>query len=249
MFRVLLFGTGLLMVAGALQLWHGRLSGPTPIRRQLLSEPDGILSPADRAEPGRILDGRAKLANVGVVCCELLVMTMTAFMLIYTVATFSLPSTATAMLAVTYVLGAYLVGRAVYIRLGLSGTPTGLEEQLSVPEIEASLANTFGDAVEDDFAAITSAMNTARGVEEALDPIMVSLLAGARAGESLAALEEWGRETGVVSPEEIDETATRLVESGLLEDPAETGPLAFSDQRLAEVESEQVATITASVLN
>jgi hypothetical protein len=248
MLRVLLVGTGLLTLAGVLQLWEGRLSGPTPIRRQLLSEPRGILSAADRSNPRRILADRAKLSNVGVIVCELLVMTMTAFMLIYSAGTFSLPTEATVLLGTTYVLGAYLVGRAVYIRLGFGTETAGTENSLSVPEIEASLSNTFTDAVETDFAAITSALNTARGDDDTVEPVTAAVLAGARAGESRAALEQWARMTGVTSPAAVDEAIIRLVDGGILEDAPEEEPLAFSDDRLSDVEPDQVATVAASVL-
>jgi hypothetical protein len=248
MLRVLLVGTGLLTLAGALQLWEGRLSGPTPIRKQLLSEPDGIFSSTDRRNPRRIVRDRAKLSNAGVVCCELLVMTMTAFMLIYSVGAFSLPTIAVALLSATYALGAYLVGRAVYIRLGFGAATTSTTDGTPVPELEVSLAETFGDAVETDFAAITSALDTARGNEATIDAVTAVLLAGARAGESEAALKRWGADADVASPEAIAECATRLVEDGVLADRPETEPLSFIDDRLADADPDQVAAVTASVV-
>lgn len=248
MLRVLLAGTGLLTLAGLLQLWEGRLSGPTPIRRQLLSEPEGIFTPADRSNPRRILADRGKLSNAGVIACELLVMTMTAFMLIYSVGTYSLPTIAVVLLTVTYTLGAYLVGRAVYIRLGFGAGPTGQAGSLSVPELEISLAETFDNAVETDFAAITSALNTARGADMEVEELTAAVLAGARAGESRATLEQWADRTGVASPEEIGEVTTRLADCGVLKECAADEPLQFSDDRLADVEPDQVASITASVL-
>lgn len=243
----MILGSGLLAAAGIVQLWKGRLSGPTPTRRQLLSDPEGIFTVADRRNPRRILTDRAKLANLIVVCCEFLIMAMAAFMLIYTTATFAIPTVAAVTLALTYVLGAYLLSRVIYLRLGFGTGPDVDEERPSVPVIEASLADAFGESVEDDFAAITGAMRTARG-DEGLGVVTAALLAAARGQGSIADVREWCVDAGVASAETVDERAGELTEAGVFEETPESGPITFSDERLADVDPDQVATVTASVL-
>lgn len=238
----LVLGVALLSVAGAIQLWRGRLTGDSPTRTELLWGASGVVTSSDGMGLRELFADRDRTANLLIVTCEVLVMTMSAFLLVYVAIATSVPAYVLALLGVTYLLGAYLLGRAMYLRLGLDAGTLG---STSSPRIEEALANSFGANTDDDFAAISGALDTARG--DADDDVLAVVLAGARNGASPTELRDVCSETRVGSPEAVDERISALVEGGLLTEGDDDEPLAFTDERLTEVDPDQVASMATSL--
>lgn len=242
MITLLVGGVALLAVAGVIQLWTGRLTAATPARKELFWDSSGVFTGEDQVGVREMVTDPDKASNLLIATCELLVMTMAGFLLVYIVGTGGLPTYAVAVLAVTYLLGAYLVGRAVYLRLGLGEGSTGHSSSL---HIEAALANQFGGDAEEDFAALSGALDTARGAEN--DPVTAIVLSGVRNGATPAELREVCSEAGTGSPEAVQERIETLTEGGLLVPGDDDEPLAFTDERLQDADPEQAAAVATSV--
>lgn len=238
MLRLLLGGMTLLAVAGAVQLWRGRLVPDQPLRQELAWGTDGVFGEADDVSTQELLGDRSKLANLGIVACELLVMTMAAFVLVYVLAVGAVPLVAVPPLVVTYLIGAYLLGRAVYLRLGLGGSSDRVRA-------ETAVAAQFGVDAESEFAAVTAALDSTRGGEA--DSATALVLTGARHGGTPAELQTIAADQTALSPDAVEETIDALTAGGLLVSEGADEPLAFTDDRLEQAEPEQVVAMATSV--
>lgn len=238
MLRLLIGGMALLSVAGAVQLWRGRLVPDQPLRQELVWGGDGVFAERDGVTTRELLADRSKLANLGIVACELLIMTMAAFVLVYVLAVGAVPLIAVPALVVTYLIGAYLVGRAVYLRLGLGGSSDRVRT-------ETAVAGQFGTGAESEFAAVTAALGSARGGET--DSATALVLTGARHGGTPAQLRRIAADQPALSRDAVEETIDALTAGGLLVTDGVDEPLAFTDDRLETAEPEQVVAVATSV--
>lgn len=121
--------------------------------------------------------------------------------------------------------------------------------------VEETLADSVGEGVEDDFASMLSSMETARGDGEGLDEVTVSLLAAAKNRVLLYDISRWGEDADVASKATFSRTKTELEEKGLIETekvPIDVGRprlrLTLADERLAEADSGELASVAQSVL-
>lgn len=228
-------GLGLLLVAGIYQLSTARLAGPDAKRSQLLSADSTTFTPADLRNPSNVIRDGEKLRNAVVVLLEVAAIVMAVWMTIYV---YSLPTIDVAfklLILAALVVGALLVGRGLYLRLGLYEPVT----------IQESLRETAGADVARDFASIGGALETARGGDP-IDEATVGLLAAAKNAESIETLKRWARSEDVADPETFDEHADALAAAGVIEN--EGGELTVHPQ-FEDADDDQLATVTASVLD
>ena len=122
--------------------------------------------------------------------------------------------------------------------------------------VEDSLATAFGPDVESDFQTMLGVLSSARGDEDGLDEVAVSLLAAAKHEELLYDISKWGEDTGVASKATFSRTKTRLEEIGLIATekvPIDVGRprlrLLLGDERLREVDADELAGAAQSVLS
>lgn len=228
-------GLGLLIIAGVYQLSTARLTGPHVKRTHLVGDEASTFTSLDYEDPTRILRDRAKLLNGGVVLLELTLVVLAVWTATIVYAMPAL-STAFKLLVVgVVVVGSLLVGRGLYVRLGLY-QPVNLQE---------SFRRTVGASAANDFVAIQSVLDTARA-DTTLDQATVGLLAGAKHETTMETLREWGRTESVVDPETFEERATALAEAGVIR--RADGRVTI-DPQLSEADDDQLASIAASVLN
>jgi hypothetical protein len=125
----------------------------------------------------------------------------------------------------------------------------------AMSRVEDTLADSVGDDVEGDFAAMLSSMEMARGDGQSLDEVTVSLLAAAKNEVLLYDISRWGEDAEVASKATFSRTKTTLEEKGLIETekvPIDVGRprlrLKLTDQRLADADSDELASVAQSVL-
>lgn len=234
-------GLATLVGVGIYQTWTGRLSALGP-SGQLMVEDVAYPTSDDLTEPRRLLE-RDKLANLAMVATELTVLIVAGVAAAAVLASGTVAAPYVALTVVAYLVGAYLVGRAVYVRLGFP-TPVESIDDADPEDVAASLAERFDEDLGTTFAAIHGAGATARGDDEAVDPVTAALLAGARSGRSRSTLATWAAETGLASEATVERRAGELVESGLV---APGDELAFTSERLRSADPADVAAVVTSV--
>lgn len=237
------FGLATLVGVGVYQTWTGRLSALGP-SGQLMVDDVAYPTSEDVAAPGRLLQ-REKLANLVMIVTELTVLIVAGVAAAAMVTSGSASTPYVALTVVAYVVGAYLVGRAVYVRLGLP-TPVGSidRDEDDHEAIARSLNDHVEDGLGDTFAAIHEAGGSARGGPSSLDPVTVALLAGALSGRRRSEVATWAAETGLASESTVETRANDLAESGLL---AASDDLAFTSDRLREADPADVAAVATSL--
>ena len=122
--------------------------------------------------------------------------------------------------------------------------------------VEESLATAFGPDVESDFQAMLGVLSTARGDEDGLDEVVVSLLAAAKHEELLYDISKWGEDSGVASKATFSRKKTQLEEMGLIATekvPIDVGRprlrLLLGDERLRGVDADELASAAQGVLS
>jgi hypothetical protein len=136
--------------------------------------------------------------------------------------------------------GAALVGHTALDRLERAGAASRADRW------ETTLTERFGTAFGTDAAAALSAAGTARGDDA--DPVALTLVVAAKHGIAFDAVAEWGVESGVASADRFEAERRRLVAQGMIADddrPADR--LELCDDRLAEADGPQLASITATL--
>jgi len=232
---VIAAGLGLLLVAGGYQLTTARLSGPDAKRSQLLSEQSTTFTRGDLEDPTRILENGRKLQNALVVVLEIAAIVMAVWMstLVYTVPTIQLWFKLLVVAAL--VVGSLLVGRGIYVRLGLYQPVT----------VREALRYDVGAETAEDFATIREVSKTARG-DATLDEATAGLLAAAKNGRSMETVREWAESEDVAPPETFEQRARTLDEAGVIRCEGEHLSLSA---KFDEAGDDQIATVAASVLN
>lgn len=93
------------------------------------------------------------------------------------------------------------------------------EFQLRTPPLSSirdSLADSIATHVREDFDAIISALDTARGDGDGLDEVTISLLIAAKNEVLLYDISKWGEDIGIASKATFSRTKTKLEETGVI---------------------------------
>jgi hypothetical protein len=233
---VAVLGLCCLLVGGAWQLWAGRLSAAGS-GRQLAVDDVAHPTRADLRDPARLLEP-AKAANLLMVQLELLLLALAGVTVAQLLSTPGVHPALAAVTAATYLVGAGLVGRALYVRLGLAPTvdPPGDES------LTASLSRTGDPEMAAAFRAVQAVSASARGDD--VDPVTAALLAGARTAADRATVAAWAADAGVADRETVADRARELAAAGVLAD-AESLVLA---SRLSGAAADQLVAVADSAV-
>ncbi|WIV67292.1 transcriptional regulator TbsP [Natrialbaceae archaeon AArc-T1-2] len=125
-----------------------------------------------------------------------------------------------------------------------------------ISRVQETLATEISGEAEDDFTAILSSLETARGDGEGLDEVTISLLVAAKNEALLYDISKWGEDVGIASKATFSRTKTKLEDMGLLDTekvPIDVGRprlrLKIGDERLRDADNSQLATVAQSILN
>lgn len=239
-------GVAGLLLVGIWQLWAGRLS-ETGGRSQLFAADDiAYVTRADLANPRRLAQP-GKLSNVLTIALEVVVLLLAGVIAVAVVTHPEVDLLYKVLVGESYLVAAYLVGRGIYVRLGLPvpGAETPGDGQPDVDVLADAVRDVVGENVGTDFAAVHDAMATARGADDGMDAVTVALLAAARNEVPLEDVRDWAADNGVASPATVRSRAETLEEEGLL---AVEDTLSFEIERLSTAEPEQIGTVASSVL-
>jgi hypothetical protein len=125
-----------------------------------------------------------------------------------------------------------------------------------ISQVRQSLEDDIGPEAEDDFDHILTSLETARGDGDGLDEVTISLLVAAKNEALLYDISKWGEDVGIASKATFSRTKTRLEDMGLIDTekvPIDVGRprlrLKLGDERLANADNGQLATVAQSILN
>lgn len=129
---------------------------------------------------------------------------------------------------------------------------------LRTPPISAvreTLGAEVGPDVRSDFDDVLASLETARGDNDSLDEVTVSLLVAAKNQELFYDVSKWGEDVGVASKATFSRVKNDLEDAGLLATekvPVEVGRprqrLTIANRRLAGASGDQLATVAQSLL-
>ena len=122
-----------------------------------------------------------------------------------------------------------------------------------IDRIRETLRSELGDATADDFDAVLSSLETARGDSDELDEVTISLLVAAKNEDLLYDISKWGENVGIASKATFSRTKTRLEEAELIDTekvPIDVGRprlrLKLLDERLREASDDEFASVPGS---
>jgi hypothetical protein len=125
----------------------------------------------------------------------------------------------------------------------------------AISRVRSTLDEELGDPTAEDFDAVLGSLETARGDGDGLDEVTISLLVAAKNEDLLYDISKWGEDVGVASKATFSRTKTRMEEMGLIDTekvPIDVGRprlrLKFGDERLAEADNGQLASVAQSML-
>jgi hypothetical protein len=87
----------------------------------------------------------------------------------------------------------------------------------AISRVHETLRESLGADSADDFDAVLTALETARGDGDGLDEVTISLLVAARNRELLYDVSKWGEDIGIASKATFSRTKTKLEENGLID--------------------------------
>ena len=121
--------------------------------------------------------------------------------------------------------------------------------------VRETLEADIGPETAGDFDAVLGSLATARGNGNGLDEVTIALLVAAKNGELLYDISKWGEDIGLASKATFSRTKTKLEDMGLIDTekvPIDVGRprlrLMLGDERLKEADSDDLASITQSIL-
>jgi len=124
-----------------------------------------------------------------------------------------------------------------------------------ISDVRETLGDEIGPDALEDFDAVLGSMETARGDEDDLDEVTVSLLVAARNEVLLYDISKWGEDVGIASKATFSRTKTRLEDLGLIDTekvPIDVGRprlrLRLADDRLTDAAPADLANVATSVL-
>ncbi|WP_439027354.1 hypothetical protein [Haloarchaeobius sp. DT45] len=185
-------------------------------------------------------------ASLAIAWLELTVLVLAGLFVFVVAAESSVPVALRALFVATFVVGAWLLGHALYVRLGLPvegrlGETDGHGDRT----LQRALAEMVGSETAADFATIDGALDTARGSDDRVDTLTVGLLAAAYNEADPAAVRRWAASTGVASPATVAARHDELASAGLLREES----LQLRASRLATRGPTHVAAMASSLLS
>jgi hypothetical protein len=121
--------------------------------------------------------------------------------------------------------------------------------------VRTTLESDIGPETASDFDDVLGSLATARGDGNGLDEVTIALLVAAKNGELLYDISKWGEDIGLASKATFSRTKTKLEDMGLIDTekvPIDVGRprlrLMLGDDRLKEADTDDLATITQSIL-
>ena len=125
----------------------------------------------------------------------------------------------------------------------------------AITRVRSTLNEELGDPTADDFDAVLSSLETARGDGDGLDEVTISLLVAAKNEDLLYDISKWGEDVGIASKATFSRTKTRMEEMGLIDTekvPIDVGRprlrLKLGDDRLQDADNGQLASVAQSML-
>ncbi|MFB6137085.1 MAG: transcriptional regulator TbsP [Halobacteriaceae archaeon] len=125
----------------------------------------------------------------------------------------------------------------------------------AISTVRSTMDDELGPDVTHDFDGVLASLETARGDDDDLDEVTVSLLVAARNEELLYDVSKWGEDVGIASKATFSRTKTRLEDRGIIDTekvPIEVGRprlrLKLADERLQEADPADLASVAQSVL-
>lgn len=230
-------GVGVLLAVGAWALYAGRFDVRGG-RGQLFVDDVAYLTRADLREPSRLLDP-SKAANLLIAALEVLLLVIATVTVVAVAARDAVSPWFLAVAALGVLVGGYLVGRGVYVRLGFA-VP---EPARSVNAFGAGFERVAGTDAAADFTAIHDAMGRTRASGDS-DAATAAVLAAARADVDRESLRDWAADSGLASPASVDARVDDLAAAGLLDPDA----FALADDRLATADPPDVAAVATTAL-
>ncbi len=126
----------------------------------------------------------------------------------------------------------------------------------SLARIRETLKTQLGASTAEDFDAALSSFETADGIEDPIDEVMLALLIAAKNDALLYDISKWGEDVGIASKATFSRTKTQLEESGLIDTekvPIDVGRprlrLKLADGRPKDATAEELVSIARSILD
>jgi hypothetical protein len=125
-----------------------------------------------------------------------------------------------------------------------------------ISRVRQTLSDEITPGAEEDFSAILSSLETARGNGDGLDEVTISLLVAAKNEVLLYDISRWGEDIGIASKATFSRTKTKLEDMGIIDTekvPIDVGRprlrLKLADDRLRNAEGDQLASVASSILS
>jgi hypothetical protein len=226
-----------LVLVGAWGLYAGRLSTRGG-RGQLFVDDVTYLSRVDLRNPRRLLEP-SRAANLVIAALETLLLVIATLTLLELAGRPNVPTWFVALSGIGVGVGGFVLGRAVYVRVG-GAVP---EPTAAVDDFGAGFERVAGTAATEDFTAIHDAMKQARGGDS--DAATAAVLAAARADVDPDSLRAWAAESGLASPASVDDRIDALATAGIIDPDTFT----YVDDRLETADPSDLASLATSVAN
>ena len=121
--------------------------------------------------------------------------------------------------------------------------------------VRSTLGEAMSPEVGEDFDAVLSSLETARGNGDGLDEVTISLLVAAKNEELLYDISKWGEDVGIASKATFSRTKTELEDLGLIDTekvPIDVGRprlrLKFGREELSNASAEDLAGVAQSLM-
>ena len=125
----------------------------------------------------------------------------------------------------------------------------------ALSRVRETLSEELSPDVRADFDNVLSSLQTARGDDDGLDEVTISLLVAAKNDVLLYDVSKWGEDIGIASKATFSRTKTKLEELGLIDTekvPIDVGRprlrLKLGDERLRSVEATELASVARSLI-
>ncbi|WP_144921960.1 transcriptional regulator TbsP [Halorubrum salsamenti] len=125
----------------------------------------------------------------------------------------------------------------------------------AISRVRETMAAEIGEATREDFDAVLAAMDSARGDDDGLDEVTVSLIVAAKNDVLLYDISKWGEDVGIASKATFSRTKTRLEDLGIIDTekvPIDVGRprlrLKLGNEHLRGLEADELADEVAAML-
>jgi hypothetical protein len=125
-----------------------------------------------------------------------------------------------------------------------------------ITRVRETLGEEISPEAQEDFDAVLSSMETARGDGDGLDEVTISLLVAAKNEALLYDISKWGEDVGIASKATFSRTKTKLEDMGLIgteKVPIDVGRprlrLKLANDDLREADTDQLAGVAQSLLH